>query len=690
MTDAVEGSTAPARAADEAAQRCVLLYLAASDDPQRFAVGPVLAAAAEAAGWAFECYYDAHRAGRHFGAGAPEDAPRGWPNGSLVVGGGHASAIAALARSHRVVAIGDARSLLWPILDDLGVECLGRTSDPLHIQLAVLERLGQPRPALALVLDGTPQGFDGVITAPFLYPRIMEAPALAIDVSADAEVVRGLVDLGIRLQPVACDAGRLARFPSEIPAQEIEPTPPGGWGAVTAAFALRSRDWGRGVFLGDAHLVAAHLAKAARLRLLPLHGRPTADVLDRVSGLVEAAAEPVFGRQWDDHDFFLLARRGHGLHVVDPPPPFDAVLPPVAAPDVDELALDEPSDEQLEQWAADGRVLTTLLFWTGMLRELDGLPRLIDLIAATGIRAGLVVTAETVERMSVDVVAALVASEDRGGVLGHAELLVGSTGRGVAAEQLLPHGVLAASLTEARRSFDRLPPALRPVGWWPLLDTSLERGRRRVVGVRNGRPVVWFTPRGGSAGQAPDSAPRPTSNAATARRDVRSIVGEIIRRTGRLGVLEMRRPFQDQRPGPLDRAVFAQVKEAGFSYMWTKADFGQPAISHRDGSFVALPFTAGAWDGWSPFYTVRSRHAVERAASRLRRRGGPGWLVSTVDSPLFAMSGEVLEHGHVLHELASAVADDGGLGLVNVLPRTVARYARLLDDMAAESPSSAR
>jgi hypothetical protein len=36
--------------------------------------------------------------------------------------------------------------------------------------------------------------------------------------------------------------------------------------------------------------------------------------------ILEAAAEPVFGRQYDDRDLFALSRLGHGLQILDPRP----------------------------------------------------------------------------------------------------------------------------------------------------------------------------------------------------------------------------------------------------------------------------------------------------------------------------------------------------------------------------------
>ena len=170
---------------------------------------------------------------------------------------------------------------------------------------------------------------------------------------------------------------------------------------------------------------------------------------------------------------------------------------------------------------------------------------------------------------------------------------------------------------------------------------------------------------------------------AARRRDLRALVGGMVRATGLDAFLEARRPYDGWRPGRLDDRIPTAVQNAGFSYMWSKVGFGEPHVVKRSGDFVVLPFTAGSWDGWSPFYTVGDGPALLRAERRLLARGKPGWLVTTIDSPLFALPGEVWEHGARLHEVVSAAAQGGRSGeLVNVTPHVVARYARLLADRA--------
>src|SRR5439155_2893520 len=289
-------------------------------------------------------------------------------------------------------------------------------------------------------------------------------------------------------------------------------------------------------------------------------------------------------------------------------------------------------------------------------------------------RAGLVVTAESLEHAGGTPLSLLSVPRARGGVLGLVEPLLGSTGRGVAAESLLPDGVLAATLTEAREATARLLPAeLGPRGWWPLLDSPLVPRRARPLGVHGGRPVVLLAPR--------SERGRHTVSDVASRdhRDLRNLAGSGVRRLHLDGLFAERRPYELARPGLPDSRVAAEVRSAGFTYMWTKTSFGRCTPRLLGDDFVSLPFTAGSWDGWSPFYTVGRASQLSRAERRLRRGRRPGWLATTVDSPVWLLPGELREHGHRVHELAVFATNGGSSGeLVNVTPNVVARYARLL------------
>jgi hypothetical protein len=639
----------------------LLLYLASTDDPARTAVGPTLAAAAVRSGWRFECYYDARRRGRHFGGGDPAQSPAGWPNGSLVAGGGHADHLLWLSTRFAICALGDPGSALWPVLDELGAEALARSTAPPELYAAAFARLGQTLPRRALVLDASPQGAHGLVVAPYLYPAFLAGePAVGLEVGSqreglDVERFEGLF-IGAELSWLDSSEGKVGDR---------------DYADLTTELAARWGEWGHGVLLGDPDLVASQLGRAAALRLVPLYGR---GALEHAKTTVTKAREPVWGRQYDDRDFFDVARLGHGLQVVDPGPPFEAArgLGPLPRADATPPKIDRA---ELESWAREGRVLSTLLFWCGMARELDCLPRLIDLVAETGLAAGLVTTAEALELAGGSPLFLLGVAPERGGVLGQLEPLIGSTGRGVAAEELMPPGAFSSLLAEARAAAaGRLPQGLEPEGWWPLLDTSLAPARPPRVAWRSGGPRLLFEPREVAGGSGEGAGP--------ARGDLRSLAGGIVRNLPLERLFEPRRPFDDARPTKLDRGVAGAVCDAGFSYMWTKAAFGRPALPFRRDGFVALTLTAGNWDGWSPFYTVGGVRDLARAERRLLRDTGPGWLAGTIDSPLWALSGELLERGSELYRIAELTARGGASGrLVNVTPRVIAQYARLLDEL---------
>jgi hypothetical protein len=147
-------------------------------------------------------------------------------------------------------------------------------------------------------------------------------------------------------------------------------------------------------------------------------------------------------------------------------------------------------------------------------------------------------------------------------------------------------------------------------------------------------------------------------------------------------LFEADRPFTDFRPGPPGRAALEAVRDAGFEYAFTASAFGGPPRAVVDvRGMVALTYTAGRWDGWSPFITVNDVSDLERAERRLVRAGRPGWLAGTIDTCLWAFTGPVWERGRDLFAMCRWMAGGGSTGrLVNVTPHTAARYARLLAD----------
>lgn len=151
-------------------------------------------------------------------------------------------------------------------------------------------------------------------------------------------------------------------------------------------------------------------------------------------------------------------------------------------------------------------------------------------------------------------------------------------------------------------------------------------------------------------------------------------------------VFEAYRPYERFEPGPVDPQLARTVQEAGFSYMLSKSGFGRPPHTvWSDGDFVAINYTAGQWDGWTPFETVNDVHDLRQAERKLLASGQPGWLLGSIDTCLWAFSGELWRRAPGLASIARHVAGGGVSGrLINVTPRVVARYARIIAELDRE------
>jgi hypothetical protein len=135
--------------------------------------------------------------------------------------------------------------------------------------------------------------------------------------------------------------------------------------------------------------------------------------------------------------------------------------------------------------------------------------------------------------------------------------------------------------------------------------------------------------------------------------------------------------------GPPAKAVLEAVRDAGFEYAFTKAAVGpRSRVARGVDGITVMNHTAGRWGGSIPFATVNSVGDLNRAERKLLARKRPGWLVGSLATSLWELSGSRWERGERLREICQWMAAGGDSGrLVNVPPRVVARYARLLTTM---------
>jgi hypothetical protein len=670
---------------------------------------------AEAGGHAFEVYYDAFRLGRHYGSGETgESDPAGIATelglltGGLVAGGRHleAAALALQRFQTTVVCTGTVAfaNLLAVLAEPSGAEVLVFAEDDLAgLYDTMLTRLGLSWPDTAVMVNGSPSPRIAGIDA-YLYPEILYPRAVGIEASASTQTLDALRERGVRRINTAAvtESQQTALRGRGFHVEDLGLVAAGDdFATVTQRLAVRWQEQRRGWILGDPVLVSSWLPFACREHRAAIFGVPQSRVIKLLEADIRANAVPaIYGRQFHDSDFFALSRLGQAFQVIDPTRPPLPVLQTLPAPwstAAPDPRVTDPSDDELRDHARHGRVLVSLAFWTGMVREVENLYALFDLVAMTGLRAGIVLTVQSL-RYRPSPLDLLTVPRDQGGVFPHLEILLGSSGVGVSIESLLTGEQLRLHLASAVQQLDELalPAGLRPEGWWSTMDAPMRRVPRsraaRPVRLTHKRPYVQV--RFHSRAQQAPGASEPGSgggqaasaHSATLRR-IRRRSAKLIRSTALASLFEPYRPYEDFEAGPVIPEIAATVKGAGLSYMLTKSGFGgPPAIQHRDGDFVALNYTAGRWDGWTPFETVNDVVDLRRAERRLTTGRQPGWLLGTVDSCLWTFSGELWHAAPRLAAIADFAVSGGASGrLVNVTPRVIARYARMIESTPASA-----
>jgi hypothetical protein len=700
---------APGRVMEEARSSPrprLILYATRAQNGQKNAVAATLAWLAEATGLSFEVYYDAPRQGGHYGGGDPRSLSPEVLTGGLVTGGRHLERVAlALQRFQTTVVCSG------PVAIANTVAALAGASGTQVYEVAeenladlyswVLSVLQMRWPTTAVMLNAAPSPNLAGIDA-YCYPEIVYRHALGFEATLQEEELHRLrlqgteeiLTCGISLQQQAV----LSELGFQV--HDLGTICEGDdYATVTSRLARQWRAQREGWLIGDPALASSWLPTACRERRAAIYGIPQSRVIDLLSDEIASTSVPVLGRQFEDADFFQLSGLGQSFQLVDPDRPVLPVLQGLTTPwasSVRDPRSADPTDEELRTWARDGRVLASLVFWTGMMRETENLYALMDLLALTDLHSGLALTSQTL-RWRPSPLDLLTVPREGGGVYPNVEILLASCGDGAAIESLLPPGRLGGHLATAWRELEGsgLPRVMWPEGWWatmdaPLLPLPRERAPGRVRRRREAPFVQFrFHPRSDNeaiqavAGDRPRGPAPSNSDSITA--DLRRRARVMVRDSPMSRFFEAYRPYEHFEPGPVLPHVAREVQHAGFSYMLSKSGFGQPPRRvWRDGDFVALNYTAGQWDGWTPFETVNNVYDLRRAEKRLLSAGKPGWLLGSIDTCLWAFSGELWQRAPGLAAIARFISRGGTSGaLINVTPRVIARYARLLADPAS-------
>ncbi len=414
--------------------------------------------------------------------------------------------------------------------------------------------------------------------------------------------------------------------------------------------------------------------------------------MSQLGHLISSRGKVVYGRQYSDRDFFELSKLNQCLQVIDPcRPPFQSVKHAEYSWDTnghnEGFYDDEYSDEELSQFAAQGRILISLMFWSGMIREVENFHNLVDLIAMTGLRCGLVITAQSYEYMMHSPFELLTVPLKQGGVYPLVEPVLGSCGIGVGIESYMTKERLQEDLENGlSRILERAKnEKYMPQGWWATMDPDLEKlnwpETPNVVRFLKYPPYVQVRFHGRDKKFNDDSPSDPGILDSLKQRYVEKI-GRLVQEYGLMKYFEAYRPYEFYKAGPVKKDVIDAVRSSGLKYMFSKAGFNMdPQSLYIDKDFIALNYTSGQWDGWTPFETVNDVTDLKKSEKRFLKGNKPGWIVSTIDSCLWTFSGEFWKRGSRLYDIARFCADGGNSKkMINVKPYTVARYARIIAD----------
>jgi len=667
----------------------LLLYLSRLDHPWNAAVAPTLAWLSKSEGCLFDNYYDSYHAGIHFPGGDSRKLDVGQKTGGMVSGERHFQELYFLLLKFDVSAVSCGETMFASCLRNLGIPVLTGAEGIADFYRAVFGLFGRPLPG-DIVMVGS--RFDSALAGLDAYasPEIYYRRALGVRDSIPEDELKGLCGTGNKIFCFFVDDEAISRFRQRGFSLEIidHAGENESFASATGRLASRWQDKARGWVLGDPELVRHWVPKACEEDLLPVYAVPQGRILSELGSLMPLKTKVIYGRQDRDQDFFDLSRRNLCFQVVDPcRPPFSSVTHAAydwaAGGASGGFFEPEFSDDELRVFAREGRVLVSLMFWSGMIRETANLHNLMDLFALTKLRCGLVLTAQSFEYMMHAPLELLAVPLDRGGVYPNVEPVLGSGGIGVAVEALLSPERLEENLREAQaRILARVKDdKFLPRGWWPTMDADLERlgfpRRPKRLRLLDYPPYLQVRIQKRGRGDHDLGAGRKTEPAGAGRiQALRKRLGK----TRLANYVDPFRPYEFYRAGAVKESVMKAVRAAGLAYMFSKSGFGsQPTILHADDDFLALNYTAGQWDGWTPFETVNDVSDLRKSERILLGKRKPGWVVSTIDSCLWTFSGEMWKRGTKLYEIARFCAGGGASGkLINAKPWTVARYARMI------------
>ena len=289
--------------------------------------------------------------------------------------------------------------------------------------------------------------------------------------------------------------GQKDDFPPEKIVSEIAPlSNTTGVETLSAEIAHRYEKQANGVAFGDPDAILSMMATLCRDKYVALYGaanpKKLKDIevsayteqytcaMEDIKQLTKATDNYVLvGRQIGDGDLFEWGKHGICIKIMDPNRP--------AFPSVSTIPYrwantercwdeNEPSDEQLMQYAQQGKILSTLVWHSGEMAHNEAMINLMELASFTGIKMGIGVHAARYQTCP-QLWELLSVERSQGGVWGLIEPILHCGGMGVMAECGCPPEALKRHCVRAMKEIEEIAgKAGMPKGYMAFMDTDLK------------------------------------------------------------------------------------------------------------------------------------------------------------------------------------------------------------------------
>lgn len=435
-TERMEAPSSPAAPTNEPKKKLWML-LASQKNAQLHLVAPTIAWIADQAGVAFENYFEAHGNGDLFGS-------------STVVGGHHhqqfnylntlfdidyillgpVNVFRSSIEVFRRPVLVESDNLLT-IYDSLlaaaGIRkvegALFATTKPVTLakhkpESGVLFKRPDNRPQGEVPLNDplyrslaqvAPPSKGEVELQPYLYPDIYFGKLLGLPADSAAECPALFQKYGIAkttslyLRPEEKEKV-VAHFPNVTEEDTIRDDDTHA--SISLRRANRWKSQAKGVVWADSAMMASLYARVCREKRVPFFEREfdnhpaIGSFRGRMSHAIDAASKfacelgnkVIVGRGVWDGDIIWMSQSGCCIQIMDPRRPVFPILETVYHPWTKtgrSVFDDEPSDGQLERWASEGKVLTSLIWHSGEVAHNEGVVNLLDLAAFRGLKMGI-------------------------------------------------------------------------------------------------------------------------------------------------------------------------------------------------------------------------------------------------------------------------------------------------------------